>query len=68
MEEHMKQKKPLVRYLFTADPSAHVFDDRNYIYVSDFLCPDIWQSVYSPIFVMIPSALTPGCVRYSLQI
>ena len=25
-------------------------------------------AVYSPILLMIPSALTPGCVRYNLQI
>ena len=30
----MKHKEPIVRHIFTADPSAHVFDDRIYIYPS----------------------------------
>ena len=29
-----EQRKPLVRHMFTADPSAHVFDDKIYIYPS----------------------------------
>lgn len=33
-EGHMKHKEPIVRHIFTADPSAHVFDDRIYIYPS----------------------------------
>ena len=30
----MIQKKPLVMDLYTADPSAHVFNDKIYIYPS----------------------------------
>lgn len=30
----MKQRTPLVKHIFTADPSAHVFDDKIYIYPS----------------------------------
>ena len=30
----MKQREPLVRHIFTADPSAHVFNDKIYIYPS----------------------------------
>ncbi len=38
-----KQNEPLVTNIFTADPSAHVFDDKIYIYPShdlDHDCPD----------------------------
>ena len=27
-----KEREPLVTHIFTADPSAHVFDDKIYIY------------------------------------
>ena len=30
----MKQRTPLVKHIFTEDPSAHVFDDKIYIYPS----------------------------------
>ena len=30
----MKQRTPLVKHIFIADPSAHVFDDKIYIYPS----------------------------------
>ena len=30
----MEQRRPLVTHIFTADPSAHVFDDRIFIYPS----------------------------------
>ena len=30
----MKQRTPLVSHIFTADPSAHVFDDKIYVYPS----------------------------------
>ena len=30
----MEQRKPLVTHIFTADPSAHVFNDKIYIYPS----------------------------------
>ena len=30
----MKEREPLVRHIFTADPSAHVFDGKIYIYPS----------------------------------
>ncbi len=30
----MKEREPLVRHIFTADPSAHVFNDKIYIYPS----------------------------------
>lgn len=36
----MKQREPLVRHIFTADPSARVFDDRIYIYPSHDLPHD----------------------------
>ena len=29
-----QQRKPLITHIFTADPSAHVFDDKLYIYPS----------------------------------
>ncbi|MEK4476179.1 glycoside hydrolase family 43 protein [Paenibacillus sp. FSL R7-0048] len=29
-----KRKEPLVKHIYTADPSAHVFEDKLYIYVS----------------------------------
>ena len=29
-----QQRKPLITHMFTADPSAHVFDDKIYIYPS----------------------------------
>jgi glycosyl hydrolase family 43 len=32
--EHVRLREPLVRHIFTADPSAHVFDGRIYIYPS----------------------------------
>ncbi len=36
----MKEREPLVRHIFTADPSAHVFGDRIYIYPSHDLPHD----------------------------
>ncbi len=30
----MEQRRPLVTHIFTADPSAHVFDDKIYVYPS----------------------------------
>ena len=36
----MEQREPLVRHIFTADPSARVFDDRIYIYPSHDLPHD----------------------------
>ena len=39
-EGHMKQREPIVKHIFTADPSAHVFDDRIYIYPSHDLPHD----------------------------
>ncbi|MBQ5341512.1 MAG: glycoside hydrolase family 43 protein [Oscillospiraceae bacterium] len=36
----MNQREPLVRHIFTADPSARVFDDRIYIYPSHDLPHD----------------------------
>jgi len=32
--QRVKWREPLVRHIFTADPSAHVFEDRIYIYPS----------------------------------
>ncbi|NLK03698.1 MAG: family 43 glycosylhydrolase [Clostridiales bacterium] len=34
MSKHAKQNEPLVTHLYTADPSAHVFEDKIYIYPS----------------------------------
>ena len=34
MNKHAKQNEPLVTHLYTADPSAHVFEDKIYIYPS----------------------------------
>lgn len=34
MEKHSKQNEPLVTHIYTADPSAHVFDGKIYIYPS----------------------------------
>lgn len=34
MSKHAKQNEPLVTHIFTADPSAHVFEDKIYIYPS----------------------------------
>ena len=37
------ERKPLVNHIFTADPSAHVFDGKIYIYPSHDVehdCPD----------------------------
>jgi beta-xylosidase len=43
-------KEPLVTHLFTADPSAHVFEDKLYIYPSHDIYttvrPDMWGSQY----------------------
>jgi len=41
----MEQKKPLVTHIYTADPSAHVFEDKIYVYPShdsdkDFVSKD----------------------------
>ena len=36
----MKQRTPLVSHIFTADPSAHVFDDKIYVYPSHDLAHD----------------------------
>ena len=36
----MKEKEPIVKHIFTADPSAHVFEDRLYIYPSHDLPHD----------------------------
>ena len=36
----MKQREPLVTNIFTADPSAHVFDDKIYVYPSHDLAHD----------------------------
>lgn len=37
----MEQNKPLVTHIFTADPSAHVFDGKIYIYPSHDLDDDV---------------------------
>lgn len=34
MEDRDRQNKPLVTHIYTADPSAHVFEDKLYIYPS----------------------------------
>lgn len=34
MNKHAKQNEPLVTHIFTADPSAHVFEDKIYVYPS----------------------------------
>lgn len=34
MEKTLKQNEPLVKHIYTADPSAHVFDGKIYIYPS----------------------------------
>ena len=34
MNKRAQQNKPLVSHIFTADPSAHVFEDKLYIYPS----------------------------------
>jgi beta-xylosidase len=34
MKKHAKQNEPLVTHIYTADPSAHVFEDKIYIYPS----------------------------------
>ncbi len=34
MEKHTNQNQPLVTHIYTADPSAHVFEDKIYIYPS----------------------------------
>ena len=36
----MKQREPLVTHIFTADPSAHVFDDKIYVYPSHDIAHD----------------------------
>ncbi|MCR5251637.1 MAG: glycoside hydrolase family 43 protein [Lachnospiraceae bacterium] len=36
----MKQREPLVKHIFTADPSAHVFNDKIYVYPSHDLAHD----------------------------
>ena len=36
----MKQRTPLVSHIFTADPSAHVFDDKIYVYPSHDIAHD----------------------------
>ena len=36
----MKQREPLVTNIFTADPSAHVFDDKIYVYPSHDIAHD----------------------------
>ncbi len=36
----MKQREPLVTHIFTADPSAHVFNDKIYVYPSHDLAHD----------------------------
>ena len=36
----MKQRTPIVSHIFTADPSAHVFDDKIYVYPSHDLAHD----------------------------
>lgn len=40
MSKHAKQNEPLVTHIFTADPSAHVFEDKIYIYPSHDLVHD----------------------------
>ena len=40
MEINSKPNQPLVRELFTADPSVHVFEDKLYIYPSHDLDHD----------------------------
>ena len=37
MEDKSKQNVPLVTHIYTADPSAHVFEDKIYIYPSNDL-------------------------------
>ena len=34
MNKKTKQNEPLVTHIYTADPSAHVFEDKIYIYPS----------------------------------
>ena len=41
MDKNVKQKEPLVTHIYTADPSAHVFDGKIYIYPSHDLDEDI---------------------------
>ncbi len=41
MEKIVKQKEPLVEHIYTADPSAHVFEGKIYIYPSHDLDEDI---------------------------
>ncbi|NLD47522.1 MAG: family 43 glycosylhydrolase [Clostridiaceae bacterium] len=41
MPNNSKPKEPLVTHIYTADPSAHVFDDKIYIYPSHDLDKDI---------------------------
>jgi hypothetical protein len=41
MEKIAKQKEPLVTHIYTADPSAHVFEGKIYIYPSHDLDRDI---------------------------
>jgi len=38
------QKRPLIQHLYTADPSAHVFGDRIYIYPSHDLDKDVEEN------------------------
>ena len=40
MEKKSKQNEPLVTHIYTADPSAHVFEDKLYIYPSHDLAHD----------------------------
>ena len=40
MENHAKPKQPLITHIYTADPSAHVFNNRIYIYPSHDLDHD----------------------------
>ncbi len=40
MNKYTKQNEPLVTHIYTADPSAHVFEDKIYIYPSHDLVHD----------------------------
>ncbi|MCL2610219.1 MAG: glycoside hydrolase family 43 protein [Defluviitaleaceae bacterium] len=50
--QNSKQNKPLVEHIYTADPSAHVFEGKLYIYPSHDLDNDVSDSVEGDHYAM----------------
>ena len=48
----MSERKPLVTHIYTADPSAHVFDGKIYVYPSHDLDHDIPDSKEGNVYMM----------------